>query len=420
MGLSFVVGMSSLLIFPTGMVEATANLESEQEEIQEQREEIQSNLSEAEQELAEILDEIEEINTQIEETDEAIQDNIAKMEETEEEIEEQEAAIDELEEEIEGLEKDIEERFELLKERASAYQKNGGNTRYLEVVLGSESFSDFVSRVFTVNKIAQADNEIIDQLEESQQKLEDSQAELQETLDSLNELHVEMEGMQMYLEEQQEGNDRLKEELEAKEAETENMMASLLEEDENLRSEEADIQARIDAERQRQQEERDAQAAAESNSSSSNSSNGSSNSNSGSSAASTASSGGGNGGDVTQVGQKYIGNSTYRFGRGRNSYDIENGIFDCSAFVAWSFSQVGISLPASTDGQKNAGRQVSTSEMRPGDLVFFNTYKTDGHVGIYMGGGQFIGAQSSTGVAIASLNSGYWGDVFNGRVVRVQ
>jgi cell wall-associated NlpC family hydrolase len=200
------------------------------------------------------------------------------------------------------------------------------------------------------------------------------------------------------------------------------MMASLLEEDENLRSEEADIQARIDAERQRQQEERDAQAAAaESNSSSSNgSSNSNGNSNSGSSSASTASSGGGNGGAVTQVGQKYIGNSTYVFGGGRNSYDIANGRFDCSAFVAWSFSQVGISLPASTDGQKNAGRQVSTSDMRPGDLVFFDTYKTDGHVGIYMGGGQFIGAQSSTGVAIASLNSGYWGDVFNGRVVRVQ
>ena len=68
---------------------------------------------------------------------------------------------------------------------------------------------------------------------------------------------------------------------------------------------------------------------------------------------------------------------------------------------------------------KNAGRKVSTSEMRPGDLVFFNTYKTDGHVGIYLGGGKFIGSQSSTGVAVANMSSGYWADHFAGKVVRI-
>ena len=57
--------------------------------------------------------------------------------------------------------------------------------------------------------------------------------------------------------------------------------------------------------------------------------------------------------------------------------------------------------------------------MRPGDMVFFNTYKTDGHVGIYLGGGKFIGSQSSTGVAVADMSSGYWANTFNGRVMRV-
>ncbi|WP_252314401.1 NlpC/P60 family protein [Sinobaca sp. H24] len=36
-------------------------------------------------------------------------------------------------------------------------------------------------------------------------------------------------------------------------------------------------------------------------------------------------------------------------------------------------------------------------------MVFFDTYKLDGHVGIYIGDGQFIGSQSSTGVAIESM-----------------
>ncbi|MEI2471359.1 C40 family peptidase, partial [Peribacillus frigoritolerans] len=84
-----------------------------------------------------------------------------------------------------------------------------------------------------------------------------------------------------------------------------------------------------------------------------------------------------------------------------------------------AYKQAGVNLPASTDALKNAGRQVSDSQKQPGDLVFFNTYKTDGHVGIYVGGGKFIGSQSSTGVAIANMDSGYWAGVYNGRVVRV-
>ncbi len=57
--------------------------------------------------------------------------------------------------------------------------------------------------------------------------------------------------------------------------------------------------------------------------------------------------------------------------------------------------------------------------MKPGDVVFFDTYKTDGHVGIYIGDGKFIGAQSSTGVAIADMSKGYWKEKFNGRVKRI-
>ena len=122
---------------------------------------------------------------------------------------------------------------------------------------------------------------------------------------------------------------------------------------------------------------------------------------------------------VINAGNKYIGNSVYVFGGGRTAADIAAGRFDCSGFVSWAFRQGGYSVPASTDALKSAGRQIPASQMQPGDMVFFDTYKKDGHVGIYVGGGKFIGSQSSTGVAKASLTSGYWKTVFNGRVVRV-
>ena len=74
----------------------------------------------------------------------------------------------------------------------------------------------------------------------------------------------------------------------------------------------------------------------------------------------------------------------------------------------------------STETLKHLGETVSPSDIQPGDLVFFDTYKTDGHVGIYIGNGKFIGAQTSTGVAIADMKPGsYWAEVFNGRVKRI-
>src|SRR5699024_2535369 len=84
-------------------------------------------------------------------------------------------------------------------------------------------------------------------------------------------------------------------------------------------------------------------------------------------------------------------------------------------FTTWALEQAGYTdLPRSTRGLQYTGTYVSKSNMQPGDLVFFNTGQVNGHVGIYLGGNQFIGAQSSTGVAIADMSSGsYWGQRFN-------
>jgi cell wall-associated NlpC family hydrolase len=63
--------------------------------------------------------------------------------------------------------------------------------------------------------------------------------------------------------------------------------------------------------------------------------------------------------------------------------------FDCSGFVMYVFAQVGVSLPHHAASQFNYGVSVSRDELQPGDLVFFDGL---GHVGIYIGGGQFIHA----------------------------
>ncbi len=84
--------------------------------------------------------------------------------------------------------------------------------------------------------------------------------------------------------------------------------------------------------------------------------------------------------------------------------------FDCSGLVAYGFKQAGISLPRSTDAQRSASRPIKQSELRRGDLLFFNQEgKRFGHVGIYLGRGMFVHAPSS-GKFVRSdrLEAPYW------------
>ena len=84
--------------------------------------------------------------------------------------------------------------------------------------------------------------------------------------------------------------------------------------------------------------------------------------------------------------------------------------FDCSGFVKYCYAAAGISLPRMADSQYYYGRHVPMSNLREGDLIFFTTYEPGAsHVGIYIGGGQFIHAGCSTGVTVSSAFTGYWG-----------
>lgn len=84
--------------------------------------------------------------------------------------------------------------------------------------------------------------------------------------------------------------------------------------------------------------------------------------------------------------------------------------FDCSGLVQYGYRQAGIALPRETDAQRRASRAVAMSELRRGDLLFFNQEgKKFGHVGIYLGRGMFVHAPSS-GKAVRTdrLEAAYW------------
>jgi cell wall-associated NlpC family hydrolase len=90
--------------------------------------------------------------------------------------------------------------------------------------------------------------------------------------------------------------------------------------------------------------------------------------------------------------------------------------FDCSGLVKYVFEQHGVAMPRDTRRQFEVGQEVDPSALEPGDLVFFTTVAPGAsHVGIVVGGDQFVHAPNSAGVVrVEYLSSQYWSSRFVG------
>lgn len=96
--------------------------------------------------------------------------------------------------------------------------------------------------------------------------------------------------------------------------------------------------------------------------------------------------------------------------------------FDCSGFVGYVYKNFGIELNSSSESMYSNGVSVSKSELKPGDLLFFDasSRKASGkidHVGIYIGGGKFIHASTSNKQVIIQALSEYRGKYIGARRV---
>jgi len=107
---------------------------------------------------------------------------------------------------------------------------------------------------------------------------------------------------------------------------------------------------------------------------------------------------------IIATGKKYLG-AKYLYGASTTQTDA----FDCSSFTMRVFSENGITLPRNSAAQAQVGQSISLSNVRKGDLIFFDTDYNGSinHVGIAIDSTTMIHCGTSTGVATATLNS-YW------------
>ncbi len=125
-------------------------------------------------------------------------------------------------------------------------------------------------------------------------------------------------------------------------------------------------------------------------------------------------------GDKNQKIVNYMSNNIEKTAKSLLGRDYKYGAngpyqFDCSSFTQYVFAQHGIKLPRVSKEQAKIGKYISSSQLQKGDLIFFDSKKSKriSHVGIYLGGGEFIHASSSQDrVTISKLNSNYYSKHF--------
>lgn len=229
-------------------------LEQKKKDIQDKRSGVKSEINEQKSEVDRIKAEQAAIDAEKKRLDFAVAETGNQIREKEAQIEDAKGEIERLQAEIEALKNQIEKRDALLKERVRSLQENGGVINYLDVLLGAQSFGDFVSRVSAVTTFLEADRDLIRKHQADKSELDQKEAEVQAQLAALNDKKVELEGMQKKYNQQIEEKKKLLAELHKKEEEMHEHLEELEDEEAILAAQEKAIKQEIAAWEKRQRE----------------------------------------------------------------------------------------------------------------------------------------------------------------------
>jgi cell wall-associated NlpC family hydrolase len=276
-----------------------------------------------------------------------------------------------------------------LGDRIRAMYKQPQDDSTLAILLGSHNLTEFLDSVETVNSVASQDNQVVGEIKKFKHDVTIRAAFLKKAQATQEQVVAQRAAV--------------KQDIESGLAERQRLVESIKGEIDKLQAEEEARQARLAQEaQQRLQAELSAQkeAAAQAQQSGTDVVGASAVTPEGVSVAPPARFGG-----AVGVAMQYLG-TPYVWG------GSSPGGFDCSGLVMYVYSQVGVYLPHNAAAQYNYGTPVSRDELQPGDLVFFDGL---GHVGIYIGGDQFIHAPHTGDVVkISSLNDGWYSSSYVG------
>jgi len=270
-----------------------------------------------------------------------------------------------------------------IQERLRDLYVNGEGDSTLEVILGSRSLDDIITRLDAIERVSTQDTSILHTVKRYRKEVETRRENLQEARADQADIVAEQAAQKQY--------------IESELAEQQQLLASVKDEIAEMRAEEQRRQAALAA--QARAREQAAQLAAEAVSQQTYDT-----------AVVTptydANLPAPRYGHVVAIALQYLG-IPYVWGGSSPSTG-----FDCSGLVAYVFAQVGVSLPHHAASQWSYGTPVPQDQLAAGDLVFFSGL---GHMGIYIGGGQFVHAPHTGDVVKISSMSERWGSYVGAR-----
>ena len=340
--------------------------------------------------ISELTSEESEVASKLEALQSDIKDNQNKTAELVTEMEATQKTIVTLQDEIETLKEVIARREDHLAEQARSVQVMGNTGNLISFVLSAESLDELVGKIDVVTKMVGANRSTIKKQEEDKELVEEKEAETLVKQEEQQVLAAELEANHSELEERKAEEETMLAEIAAKKAVAQGERDRLLAQ-----------AAAAEARRRALASARTASVTVASSNTSSSANRGAVTPSS-SPAAAPAPAPAANNGSLLGIAHSLKG-IRYVYGGSTTAG------FDCSGFTRYVFQQAGRSIPRSAAAQYSATSRVSRAQAQPGDLIFFSLAgRGVNHVGIYLGGGNFIGSQTSTGVAVASINSGYW------------
>lgn len=327
----------------------------------------------------------------------------------EEKISASQAKIASYNQQIVKAQVEVGKRKDNLKEQLISLQKQVGNSVtgnvYFDFVLNSNSLSDLVGRSLTVNKLSQASAEALQAVKDSQAKVKALQTEQEAKQETLVATKSQLE------------SDKAK--IESLKSDAEKSASDLQQTLEANKDKLAQLAASEDAAKAAAATAAVAATPSASSTSTASSSAASSSANtsttSASSSASASQAPASNTGSVSVSGGSIASNAAKYIGVPYVYGGTSPSGFDCSGLIYYAAKEAGISLPRTSQAQSTLGSYVSVSDLQAGDLVFWGGVGSAYHVGIYIGGGQYLHAPAP-GQSVTIQSMAYFAPSFGRRL----
>ena len=332
----------------------------------------------------------------------------------EEKISASQAKIASYNQQIVKAQVEVGKRKDNLKEQLISLQKQVGNSVtgnvYFDFVLNSNSLSDLVGRSLTVNKLSQASAEALQAVKDSQAKVKALQTEQEAKQETLVATKSQLESDKAKIESLKSDAEKsasdLQQTLEANKDKLAQLAAS--EDAAKAAAATAAVAATPSATSTSTASSSAASSSAASSSANTSTTSASSSASASQAPASNTSSVSVSGGSIASNAAKYIG-VPYVYGGTSPSG------FDCSGLIYYAAQEAGLNLPRTSQAQSTLGSYVSVSDLQAGDLVFWGGVGSAYHVGIYIGGGQYLHAPAP-GQSVTIQSMAYFAPSFGRRL----